>query len=157
MNTALGGSPFLVCCSASFFCSDADCLFWGIISLIVMLVLVIVLPIIMFSGKIETSLDEDSLNVQATFWKDAELKYENIDSIEYRADGVDGTRISGFGSAKLLLGTFNNDELGMHTRYTEGNCPCVIIKSDGKNYVIGVNDEATVKEIYERVSAEISK
>ena len=128
-----------------------------VVSLVVLLVLVTVLPIIMFSGKIETSLDEDSINVKATFWKDAELKYENIESIEYRADGVDGSRISGFGSAKLLLGTFTNDELGMHTRYTEGNCPCVIIKADGRSYVIGVKDEAAVKEMYDRISAEIAK
>jgi len=125
--------------------------------LIVLLILVIVLPIIMFCGKVEPSLDEDSINVKATFWSDLELKYEDIDSIEYREGGVDGQRISGFGSAKLLLGSFRNDELGMYTRYTEGKCPCVIIKADGRTYVIGVKDEATVKTMYERVLAEIAE
>ena len=127
-----------------------------IFSVSIALVLVILLPILMFAGRIETSLDDDSLSVKATFWSDLDLKYEHIDSIEYRADGVDGQRISGFGSAKLLLGTFTNKDIGMHTRYTyTGDCPCVIITSEGRKYVIGVKDEATVKQIYDRISAKI--
>lgn len=127
-----------------------------ILTVAITLALAILLPVVMFAGNIEVSLDGDSLNVEATFWSDLELSYEQIDSIEYRKDGVAGTRVSGFGSAKLLLGTFTNGELGMHTRYTEGNCPCVIIKADGRSYVIGVKDEATVKQIYDRISAEIA-
>ena len=128
-----------------------------ILTVAITLVIVILFPIVMFAGSIEVSFDDDSMTVDASFWKDIDLKYEHIDSIEYRKDGVKSTRVSGYGSASLLMGTFTNDELGMHTRYTEGNCPCVIIKADGRSYVIGVRDEATVKAMYDKISAEIDK
>lgn len=128
-----------------------------ILTIVISLLIVILFPIIMFGGSLGVSFDDDSMTVDATIWKDLDLKYDTIESIEYRKDGVASTRVSGYGSASLLMGTFTNDELGIHTRYTEGNCPCVIIKADGKSYVIGVKDEAAVQQIYDKISAELEK
>jgi len=130
----------------------------AIISSVIVVIILIGVAIIMFVGDIETELGEDSLTVNASFAYSLTLDYDEITAIEYREDGVDGTRTVGFASAKLLLGTFQNDELGAYTRYTEtGNCPCVVITANEKTYVIGVKLEAAVKEIYDRISAEISE
>ncbi len=129
-----------------------------IVTLSITAVLVIVLSIIMFTGSIETTLGEDALTVKATYWSDLTVKYEDIDSAEYRAEGVDGERISGWGSARLLLGAFQNDELGTYTRYTyTGDKPCIVLMIDEKAVVISAEDEQTVRDIYNRISAEIAK
>ena len=121
-------------------------------------VLVIVFPILMFGGNIETTLGETSLKVHATFWEDLWLQYEDIDAAEYREQGVDGERIVGYGSGKLLLGTFQNDEFGMYTRYTYGgDAPCIVLTVGARKIVLGAEDEQQLKAIYERILAEMGE
>ena len=128
-----------------------------LVSVIVAIVLIVVM-IMMFVGDIESTLGENALTVKAGFGYSVTLNYDDISSIEYREDGVDGMRVMGISSAKLLIGSFKNSELGTYTRYTTtGNCPCVIIRANDSTYVIGFDDEAAVKEIYERISSEISE
>lgn len=120
-------------------------------------VIAIVLCVIMFLGKTETVATDTGISVEATFWSDLELSYEDIDSAEYRENGVDGERVSGFGSAKLLLGIFRNDEFGLYTRYTyTGNKPCIVLRVDDDVIVIGTEEASLTKEIYDRIAEEIS-
>lgn len=129
-----------------------------IVTVIISVVVAIISFIVMFTGKIEPTLNDTSLCVKASYWQDMTLDYEDIDSIEYRENGVVGERIMGFGSAKLLIGNFQNEEFGDYTRYTyTGKKPCVVIKSDGKTIVVGADDAQTVKSIYDRIFAEISE
>ena len=131
---------------------------YSIIGSVAAVIILVGVAVLMFVGNVETDLGEDALTVKASFGYGATLNYDDITEIEYREDGVDGTRAVGFASAKLLLGTFQNDELGTYTRFTTArNCACVVIKTNDRTYVIGVNNEATVKEIYERISSEISE
>ena len=128
------------------------------VTIVMTVVLVIVLPIIMFGGNIETTLDETSLKVHATFWEDLQLQYQDIEAVEYRAQGVDGKRIAGYGSANMLLGSFYNDEFGQYIRYTYGaDQPCIVLTVGARKIVLGAEDEQQLKTIYDRISAEISK
>ena len=127
-------------------------------SIIAVVVLVIFLPILMFSGKIEAVAGETALTVEATFWDDLSLNYEEIDAVEYFADGMDGERIGGFGSAKLLLGNFKNDTLGMYTRYTyTGDKACILLKSGDRNIVIGLENNAKTETLYKEILKQMSK
>ena len=129
-----------------------------VVTIVMAVVLVIVFPILMFGGNIETTLGETSLKVHATFWEDLWLQYEDIDAVEYREQGVDGERIAGYGSGKLLLGTFQNDEFGMYTRYTYGgDAPCIVLTVGARKIVLGAEDAQQLNAIYERICAEISK
>lgn len=129
-----------------------------IITVIISIIVAIILFIVMFTGKIEPTLNDTFLYVKASFWEDLTLDYDDIDSIEYRGNGVDGQRVVGFGSARLLLGSFQNSEFGTYMRYTyTGDAPCVVITANEKIIVVGADDEQTVKEIYDRISSEISK
>ena len=64
---------------------------------------------------------------------------------ELREGNVDGTRIGGFGSFRLLLGFFENEEFGTYTRYTyykpgtlqellqrRGRAPGLLLKASGR-------------------------
>ncbi len=129
-----------------------------IVTVCITAVLAIVFPLLMFTGNVETALNEESLTVTATFWEDITVKYEDVDSVEYRAEGVEGERISGFGSARLLLGNFKNEELGSYTRYTYAKkSPCVVLRVDKRILVLGAKTEQETKAIYEHILAETAK
>ena len=89
----------------------------------------------------------------ASFSGAVTFNYVDIDEVEYREEGVEGERIMGFGSARLLIGTFQNEEFGAYTRYTyTGDRPCVVLTLDGKKVVIGGTDADSVKQIYDVIS-----
>ena len=128
-----------------------------IITVALLLIMAVSFPIIMFTGKIETTLEETQITVKASLSGELSIKYEDIDSVEYRPDGVDGTRVFGVGSAKILTGTFKNEEFGNYTRYTyTGKNPCVVIKANGSVFVIGGENEQAVKQTYDGILEKIS-
>ncbi|MBR2388552.1 MAG: SdpI family protein [Clostridia bacterium] len=123
-----------------------------IVTVILVAVLVIVLSFVMFTGDIEATLGDTFLSIEADFFDDLTLDYDKIDSIEYRENGVDGTRIYGFASSRLLLGAFSNDEFGSYTRYTyTGKNPCIVIKSGEKTLVLGTRDANETKALYDKL------
>ncbi len=68
----------------------------------------------MFTGNIEVHCEDTAFRIDATYWKDLEVDYSKIEFLEYRQDFDVGVRTSGFGSARLKMGTFQNDEfIGM--------------------------------------------
>lgn len=120
-------------------------------------IVLVVAAVLMFVGRVETTATDTGISVKATFWSDLELDYEDIDAAEYREMGVEGERISGYGSARLLLGMFRNDEFGVYTRYTyTGDKPCIVLTVDDDTVVIGSKDEETLKAVYDRIIEEIS-
>lgn len=105
---------------------------------------------LMFTGEIVIEYGEESFEVVASFMDDITVKYEDIDNIEYREKDDVGMRIYGFQSARLLVGSFQNDEFGAYTRYSyTGGVPCVILTVDDKILVVSGKDEAATKEIYQ--------
>ena len=128
------------------------------VTIIISVVLVIVFAFVMFTGDIEVTLENSALIVDASFSGGATIDYEDIQAIEYREDGVDGQRLYGFASARLLLGTFSNEEFGTYNRYTyTGDQPCVVLTADGKKIVIGLKNEEELRWIYERISEIIAE
>ena len=116
--------------------------------MILSLVLILVL-IVLFGGSISFVYDENALTIDATLWSDIRLEYDEIDSIEYLSDGVAGRRINGFGSDKLLMGLFRNDELGTYTRYSYTRCDSAILINCGGDWlVLSGEDDAETKSIY---------
>ena len=128
-----------------------------LVSVILAVVLLAVLGVTLFTGEIQATTNEDALTVTASYWTSLTLRYDEIDSVEYREEGVDGHRTVGYASAKLLLGSFQNDELGTYTRYTyTGDLPCIVLKTEKRTIVLGAEDEASVKALYGELLAKIS-
>ena len=89
--------------------------------------------VVMFTGNVEIQLKEESLTVDATYWHELSVEYEDIDSVEYFVEYDIGYRQSGFGSARLSLGNFENEAHGKYTLYSYNGCDAmIIIKSQGK-------------------------
>lgn len=119
------------------------------VGMIVCIAILIFCGFVMFSGSIEYEFQDEALVMDASFYSPITLRYENIETIEYREGNVEGVRTSGFGSLKLLLGFFENEEFGTYSRYTyykpDG---CIVITAKGKTLVISGKDMAETLEIY---------
>jgi len=106
--------------------------------------------IILFTGSITAEAAEDALELKGSFGYSLTLPYDAVDSLELREESVSGTRVNGVGSAKLLLGTFENEEFGLYTRYTytDSDC-CVLIFSEGNVLVVALETEEETRALYE--------
>ena len=121
------------------------------VGLAVVLVLVAGL---MFTGDIEIRCEEDSFTVEADYYQDLTVEYSAVDRIEYRDTDKAGVRTFGFGSARLMMGQFKNDEFGTYTRYSYTKCDsCVVLTSGENTLVLSGPDEAATRELYEELMA----
>ena len=111
---------------------------------------VIFVAILLFTGSVSCTFEEDSFTADCIYWNALTVEYDAIDSIEYREDFKWGSRISGFGSPKLSVGSFKNKELGNYTLYAYTKCDdVVIVRADDKVLVIGGKTTKDTKLIYE--------
>lgn len=114
------------------------------------------LCVLMFTGSIETTVTETTLEIQADFWEDLSLPLSEIDSVAYHETAPSGYRISGFSSAKLSLGTFQNEQLGTYTSYVYTGCDAHIIITVGeKNLILNAKTPDQTRQIYETLLATI--
>ena len=118
--------------------------------------IVIALIFVMFTGNIEFDLDEDTLDIDPTFWGEVEIDYSKIERAELREGVAVGMKVNGFNSARLLLGGFENDEFGYYTRYTyRSSDTLIVLYGDGGVLVIGARDEAATRALYDRLIEKI--
>ncbi len=67
-------------------------------------------------------------------------------------------RTNGFGSARLAMGNFQNDEFGSYTLYAyTGIEEYIVLEVGGKTLVIGMKDADETRKIYESISARMDK
>ena len=128
------------------------------ISRVAVAVLLVIIAIVMFTGKVEVFFLEDSFTVDATYHDTLTVDYAAVDALEYREGNVPGTRIGGFGSARLLLGYFENEEFGTYTRYTYTNPEsCIVIHVGDKVLVISGTDAAETRAIFDTLRQHTGK
>ena len=113
---------------------------------------------ILFTGKVEVSFQDTSFTVDATYHEELTVDYAAVDSLQYREGNVPGTRVGGFGSARLLLGYFENEEFGTYTRYTYTNPDsCIVIQVGEKILVISGSDAAETEAIFDTLRQKTGK
>ena len=128
-----------------------------IISMVISVPLLVFVAIILFTGDITVEFNDASFTVDSVYWEDMTVEYGKIFAVEYRNQDDSGVRTFGFGSLKLEMGAFENEEFGAYTRYSYIDCEsCVVICSkDGEILVINGKDEEETKQIYEELNARI--
>lgn len=113
-------------------------------------VIVALVIVLCFTGKITVNYGETDFTLKASYWQDMTVRYEDIDSLELRESCEPGVRTWGFGSPKLSMGTFQNGEFGTYTRYAYTGCrSCVVLTARGKTLVISGPDDRATEEIYQ--------
>ncbi len=114
---------------------------------------------LMFTGNIKASIEEESLEIDASFHANEIISYSDIVSVEYRTDADRGMRLMGFSSARLLIGTFKNDEFGTYTRfsYTKNKDEIIItLKDTGAKIALNFETKTETREFYEALEGKIS-
>lgn len=120
------------------------------------IVLVLVCGIIFF-GDFDVILGDSSFTIDASLHSDITVSYDSIAALELREGNVEGMRVMGVGTAKLLLGTFENEEFGRYTRYTYTNPKsCIVLTADnGKVLVFCGKNARDTLDIYNYLTAKI--
>lgn len=102
-----------------------------------------------FTGNIRFQFGEESFTIEASYHEDMTVAYEDIEDIVYLEENYPGYRVYGFGSLRLLMGTFQNGEQ-RYTRYTYYDPQsAVLLDLDGKLLVISGEDPRQTREIYQ--------
>ena len=113
---------------------------------------------ILFTGDIDFNLTDDYLEISSFWYSDLAVSYDSVESIEYREDFRTGSRTLGFGSAKLLMGTFTNDEVGTYTLYSyTGADSHIVIKNGKSTLVLGAKTADETYALYENLLARVGK
>ena len=126
------------------------------ISVAVLVILAVVLPLVLFSGNIDYVAGDTALEIQTDYYNDITIYYDSIDDIEFREVTADGLRVSGFGSMKLLMGRFKNDEFGYYTRYTyTDDAGCIVITVGEEKLVIAGKTIVETRAIYDTLEEKL--
>lgn len=121
-------------------------------TLIFVAVVFIGVAILLFSGDISVVYSDTSFTINASYWDDLTIDYADIESIEFREQDDPGTRVWGFGSFRLLMGSFQNEEFGNYTRYSYVDPEsCVVLTVKGKTLVISGRDTESTEALYEQL------
>ena len=121
-------------------------------TVIFLIVIFAYVAVMMFTGDIEFTCGEETLEIEAAYWSDMTIGYDEIESIVYLEEDEAGSRISGYGSARLLMGTFKNEEYGYHTRYSYTQCDTGIVLDLGKSVlIISGKDVENTEKVYEEL------
>lgn len=127
-----------------------------VIVLVILAVALVGTPVLLFTGDIRYTVGENALQIEASYWPDAEIDYADVESIEYAEDIPAGSRTNGFGSPRLSLGTFQNTAFGSYTRYAYTGCDaCVVMQVKGRTVVLSGSDEAATRALYDQLNDRI--
>ena len=127
------------------------------VSMVAVVLILIATAVIMFTGRIECTVIDGTLTIEADYYEDLTVSLEKIDGIEFRESAPEGIRKFGWGSAKLMMGVFSDEEFGNHTRYTYTGCAaCIVLRSGDDVLVLNAADEAATRALYEALAEEIA-
>lgn len=111
---------------------------------------------VMFTGDITYSCTDSALRIETSYVNGLELPYADMDSIELRESFDVGVRAAGFGSPRLSMGAFQNDEFELYTLYSYNSCESMIlIRSGNKTLAINCQTQEQTAALYQSLVAKI--
>lgn len=122
------------------------------LNLVFLAVLTVFLLYVLFAGNIDYQFQEDYLLIDTNMYSDYILYYDAIDAVEYREGNVPGLRVGGYGSFRLLMGYFENEEFGTHIRYTYYKPEaCVVLTMGEQTVVLSGESKSETEAIYQEL------
>ena len=120
----------------------------------------LVVAMLFFYGNFDVVMGEESLQIEASGWSDAEVFYAEIDRVEYVEKTTDftKTRDNGFGTPRITMGDCSNGELGKFTAYVYSKCDAhMLIYVGDKIMVLNRETKEETKTLYEELKAKVGK
>lgn len=126
------------------------------LSLVFLAVLAVFLSVVLFCGEITYAFREDYLFIDSNMYSDYVLYYDVIDDLEFREGSVPGLRVGGYGSFRLLMGHFQNEEFGTYIRYTYYKPEaCVVLNAGEKQIVLSGKTREETEALYQELQHHI--
>lgn len=127
-----------------------------IITAVMLPLILIFVIVILFSGGIEYELNDSWMKINGSFGQKMTVDYAAVDGMEYRESMDFGVRTFGFGSPKLSMGTFQNDEFGAYRLYAYVGCKaCIVLENNGSMLVINAKNAEETMALYEKLLEKI--
>lgn len=124
------------------------------ISLLFTLVIFVAAGIVLTTGHIRVTVENDMLTVEGSYWSDYQIPVSEIQYLTYRENFSCGTRVNGLGSFKLLEGHFENSEYLDYTLYAYRNCNhYIVLKTYQGILVINGETEEKTEELYQTLES----
>jgi hypothetical protein len=112
--------------------------------------------VLMLTGEITYTCNEYALQIEATYESDLTVTYDKMHHIELRENFDVGVRYMGFGSPRLSMGTFQNEEFGDYTLYSYNSCDSMIlIRSGNKWLAINCQTAEETATLYQALLARV--
>ena len=124
------------------------------------IIVLVVAMLFLISGKFNVVMTEESIQIEASGWGDAEVFFAEIDRVEYveKATDFTKTRDNGFGTPRITMGDCSNGELGKFTAYVYSKCDAhILIYVGDKLMVLNRETEEETKALYEELSGKVGK
>lgn len=103
---------------------------------IFLIVFTVFILVVLFYGDITYAFREDYLLIDTNMYSDYIVYYDTIDHVEFREGNVPGLRVGGYGSFRLLMGYFENEEFGTYTRYTYYKPEACVVLTKGEKRIV---------------------
>lgn len=122
------------------------------VSAVIGILILLGASVCMVTGDIQYHCEDTALQIEADFWQDLTVDYDAIDRVEYREDWEMGYRANGWGSLRLSMGNFQNEEAGNYSLYSYTNAKAwVVVEADGKILALSAEDAAQTRALYEEL------
>lgn len=128
----------------------------GTIAIVGTLVVVaLVTSSLSFVGHITVSLEEDSLEIDATMMSES-VDYGDITYIELRTDMDYGSRVGGLANGKVMTGNFENSKFGKYRLAAWCSVDtCIVIHTTGKTVVFNLGDNGSTEVFYNALNGRL--
>lgn len=129
----------------------------GKVSIAALVIVLLLVAAVLFVGNIAFQFREDYLLIDTDLYSDHVVYYDAIEAVEYREGNVSGMRVGGYGSFRLLMGYFKNDEFGTYVRYTYYKPDaCVVLTLNEKTLVLSGETKEATEAIYQELVKRVS-
>lgn len=128
----------------------------GKAGILVLAVVLVFVAMVLFKGDIDYHFREDYLLIDTNMYTDHVVYYDVIQDIELREGNMDGVRVGGYGSFRLLMGYFQNEEFGTYIRYTYYKPEaCIVVTLQDLTLVLSGETRAETEAIYQELLVRI--
>ena len=128
------------------------------VTVIVVLAVCLGIGVMLFTGQIKTTVDENQITIDGSYWPDYTVALDSIKSVSYSESLDVGRRTNGMGSAKLAEGHFQNSLYGDYILYIYTKCDSNIVL-DTSNGIVVLNAETKqeTEDLYRLIENAVSQ
>lgn len=119
---------------------------------------ILILVLFIFAGGVKVSIDNNELAVSSLLVSNTKIQISEIQSIELVENLDYGKRISGLGTIKMQLGSYENDQFGEYKLYSYSQVKTVILIRTNDS-IIALNQKTyeKTKQLYDDLETKVGR